>query len=155
MNPLVLNILIIIVVLIGVLGCILWLFPWLVKKGVPLGKFLDSAVDFIVKLGKGLDIANKILPANPILNIISIIDKWASIGVGQAEQLYHAGRLEKEERKQAALEVVYKVLGELNIELTDTIKALIDAAIENAVNALGHSPTPVPLISSSPSVTTP
>ncbi|MBZ9633219.1 hypothetical protein [Clostridium sp. FP1] len=47
-----------------------------------------------------------ILPNNPTVIILKTIEKWAKIGVGNAEQLYHSGEVTGEERatiKEAVL----------------------------------------------------
>lgn len=67
------------------------------------------------------------------------MQKWAQIAVGDAEQLYHAGDINKDERRKVAESVVESVLKELNIDIDENKRELIDAAIKNAVNELGHS----------------
>lgn len=130
-------------ILVGVLGVTIGVFPYLKKKGYPIDKTLDTAKDVLQKAGSALDVAGEILPANPAINILKTIQNWAKIAVGNAEQLYHAGDIEKDERATVAEQVVMNVLKELNITIDDNKKTLIDAAIKEAVNNLGHAPVDV------------
>ncbi|MBZ9633212.1 hypothetical protein G9F70_002795 [Clostridium sp. FP1] len=68
-----------------------------------------------------------------------MVEKWAKIGVGNAEQLYHSGEATGEERATIASNTVYNVLNEMNITVDDNKKILIDAAIKEAVLKLGHT----------------
>lgn len=122
----------------GTLGAMLVGFPLLRKKGVNVGTALDKAESVVDTSGKILDVAKEVLPTNPALVTLEVIEKWAKIAVGQAQQLYHAGDISKEGRKAIAETSVYSVLKELNIDVTDSKKILINASIENAVNDLGH-----------------
>lgn len=130
-------------VIVGVLGVLIGVFPFLKKKGYPIEKTLNTAQDVLQKAGSALDVAGQILPANPAINILKTIENWAKIAVGNAEQLYHAGDIRKDERATVAEQVVLNVLKELNITVDDNKKALIDAAIKEAVNSLGHAPADV------------
>lgn len=133
-------VLMVVCVIIGVLGLTIGMFPLLKKKGYPVEKTLDTAEDVIDKAGSALDVAGEILPANPTINILKIIQSWAKTAVGNAEQLYHAGDIGKDDRATIAEQVVLNVLKELNITIDDNKKTLIDAAIKEAVNNLGHAP---------------
>ncbi|WP_234123435.1 hypothetical protein [Clostridium hydrogenum] len=133
------TIIIILAVTAGVLATLLFIFPLLKKKGVDAGKALDNAQTAVNTAGKLIDAATAVLPSNPALNILEIVEKWAKIAVGDAEQLYHAGDITKDERAKTAETVVLNVLSELKIDVDDNKKALIDAAIKNAVNDLGHA----------------
>lgn len=128
----------IIVVIIGVLGIIVGLVPYLKKKGINLKPYFDTANKVINKANNTVDILNEALPDNKVVDILEVIAKWAKIAVGNAEQLYHTGEIKKDERSEIADKVVNNVLELLNIPVTDNLKVLIDAAIEEAVNSLGH-----------------
>ncbi|KOF57577.1 MULTISPECIES: hypothetical protein [Clostridium] len=126
-------------VLGGVLGTIIFLFPYLKSKGVDLKSVLSDIENVVDVSGKAIDVISGIVPNNKAVNILEIIEKWAKIAVGDAEQLYHAGDISKDGRAEIAESVVYSVLKEMNINIDDNKKELINAAIKNAVNDLGHS----------------
>ena len=96
----------------------------------------DKVIDGTDSLIK---IADSIVPNNPILNTIKIIEKYAKIGVYHSEQLYIDSKLNGEERNDKAKETIYSVLKELKINITPNISKIIDGAIEAEVLALGHS----------------
>ena len=122
----------------GVLGTILGAVPYLKKKNVNV----DGAIKELNSKGElvqaAVDEIKPLLPT-PAQGVINIIEKWAPIAAGSAEQLYHAGDIGKDDRAGSAEKVVYSVLKEMNIEIDDNKKNIINAAIKNAVNDLGHS----------------
>lgn len=121
----------------GVLGTILGITPYLKRKNVNVdgalkelnskGELVQAAVDEI-----------KPLLSTPAQNIINVIERWAPIAAGSAEQLYHSGDIGKDDRAGVAESVVLNALKELKIEVDDNKKTLIDATIKNAVNDFGH-----------------
>lgn len=123
----------------GVLGTIIFLFPYLKSKGINIKSVLMDIKSVINVSEKLIDTASGIVPDNKALNAVKAIEEWAKIAVGDAEQLYHSGDICKEERAKVAESVVYSVLKEMNIEIDDNKKSIITAAIQNAVNDLGHS----------------
>lgn len=123
----------------GVLGTIMFLFPYLKSKGINIKSVLMDIRSVINVSDKLIDAASGIVPDNKALNVVKAIEEWAKIAVGDAEQLYHSGDICKEERAKVAENVVYSVLKEMNIEIDDNKKNIINAAIKNAVNDLGHS----------------
>ena len=99
-------------------------------------KVIDGA-DSLIK------IANNIVPNNPVLNVIKIIEKYAKTGVYYSEQLYLNSKLDKNERKDNAKETIYSILKELKINITPNVSKIIDGAIEAEVLALGHAPVDI------------
>lgn len=132
------NFVIIIAVIVFVLGVVIGLIPYIKNKGINTDKALDTAQKVIDGSGKILKVANEVLPNNPAVNILSVIEKWAAIAVGNAEQLNHTGAIQKDQRAAEAEKIVLNVIGELNIKLTDSEKELIHAAMGSAINDLGH-----------------
>lgn len=132
------QLLVISIVVGGVLG-FLGAIPYLKKKGIDVNKVVDTTENVIKAAEPVINLVSAIAPGSKAIDILKTIEKWAVIAVGQAQQLYHAGTIKNDERKQVAENAIYKVLEELNIELTDARKDLINAAIENAVNDLGHA----------------
>ncbi|WPC42785.1 hypothetical protein [Clostridium sp. JS66] len=120
----------------GVIGFIAGI-PYLKKKGIDVSKGIDTAkaADPVINA------ASTLLPNNKAIDILKTIEKWSTIAVGQAQQLYYAESIEKDERISTAQNVVYNALLELNIPLDENKKNLINAAIENAVKDLGHNKT--------------
>ncbi|PJI07459.1 MULTISPECIES: hypothetical protein [Clostridium] len=126
-------------VLAGAIMVMLIVFPILKKRGIDVNDVLEQTRKAVDSSGKILTIVKSAVPNNGVLNILDIVQKWAQIAVGDAEQLYHAGDISKDERTKVAESVVESVLKELNIDIDENKKELIDAAIKNAVNELGHS----------------
>ncbi|AKA68568.1 hypothetical protein [Clostridium scatologenes] len=122
---------------IGFLGGI----PFLKKKGVNIAQGIDTASNIVKAADPAINIASSLLPNNKAIGILKTIEKWATIAVGQAQQLYYAESIGRDERISTAQNVVYNALLELNIPLDTNKKNLINAAIENAVKDLGHNKT--------------
>lgn len=124
---------------VGVLGIVLGILPYAKKKDINV----DGAIKELNSKGELIQAAvDEIKPILPTQaqGVINLIEKWAPIAAGNAEQLYHAGDISKDDRAGAAESVILNVLKELNITVDDNKKALIDATIKNAVNDLGHAP---------------
>lgn len=128
-------------VVLAVIAIVVGLVPFLRKKGVNLNSYFATANNVVTKANYTIDFLNEVMPDNKVVDILEIIAKWAKIAVGNAEQLYHTGEIKKDERAEVANKVVINVLEMLNIEVTDNLKTLINAAIEDAVNTLGHEIT--------------
>ncbi|HCW04436.1 MAG TPA: hypothetical protein DGK91_07875 [Clostridium sp.] len=129
---------IILAVTIGVIAIVVGLVPFLKKRGINLTSYFATANKVVNKANYTVDLLNQALPDNKVVDILEIIAKWAKIAVGNAEQLYHTGEIKKDQRAEVADRVVNNVLEILNIEPTENLKFLINAAIEEAVNALDH-----------------
>lgn len=125
--------------LVGVIIVMLIIFPVLKRKGIKVQDLLDQTKKVVDSSGDILNVVKTLMPNNNVVNILQIVEKWAEIAVGDAEQLFHAGEIDKCDREAVAKSVVLNVLKELNIDVDDSKKQLIDAAIKNAVNELGHS----------------
>lgn len=123
----------------GVIGTIMFLFPYLKKKGIDVTSVLLDVRKVVDTSDKIIDTVNEVLPGNPAVGALQVIEKWAQIAVGDAEELYHTGDICKADREKVAKSVVLSVIKELNIEIDENKRQLIDAAIKNAVNDLGHS----------------
>lgn len=117
--------------------------PALTKKGVDLDKYIKTADAVVDKAGALIQASDSLLPNNPIVNTVKIIEKWAKVGVDYAEQLYNTSKLDKEARNDKAKEQVYAVLKLLGVETTPEIDKIIDGAIEAEVLALGHTPVDI------------
>jgi hypothetical protein len=125
-------------VTVGVLG-IIFGFAMARKKKIPVGEILNTANDIINTAGAVINEADKLLPGNKVITILQLIEKWTKYGVGNAEQLYHSGELDADQRLKTAQQVVYTALAQFGITPTEDQQLLINAAIQHEVNALGHS----------------
>lgn len=119
---------------VGFLGAI----PYLKKKGINIDNDIDIANNIVTAAEPVINVADALLPNNPAVGILKTIEKWAKIAAGDAEQLKHAGDINGDQRADAAEKVVNAVLKELNVEVTDNRKILIDAAIKDTVGSFGH-----------------
>lgn len=126
----------------GVAGAVLGsgsVFALLRKKGVDVSKVIDTVDQDLATIQPVINLANAIVPGNPIVNVVDIIDKAAITGAKYAEQLCHANQLtSNEDRKTAAKDTVYAALKEFNITPNANQEQLINATIEAAVSDLGH-----------------
>jgi hypothetical protein len=143
MNQTTIQLIIMLLVVACVLCVLIVLLPYLKKKGVNVSTLLDNAQKTTETIDKALVVVQDILPNNPAVIVLKLIEKWAKIAVGNAEELYHSGEVTSEERAVIASQTVYNVLGEMNITVDDNKKILIDAAIKEAVLNLGHTKDPV------------
>jgi hypothetical protein len=67
---------------------------------------------------------------------MQLIIDYSKLAVEYAEQLYLNGTITKEERKDTAINYVYKALDVQKIEITEDMKHIINASIEAAVYLL-------------------
>lgn len=127
-------------VLVGVIGGIFGLAPYLKKKGIDTEKVLDTTGNVLEATEPFIQLAKTIPALKPGATLIDWIEKKAVAGVKAAEQLAHAGSLKTNEEKfNAAQNTVYAALKEINVEPTLNQKKLISDFIQEAVNDLGHT----------------
>lgn len=124
-------------VVIGVLVTLLAGIPYLKKKGINIEDVIKELKNDSTIAKAVADEVKPLLP-KPMQGVVDIIEKWAPIAVGNAEQLAHTGDIDKADRGKVAEDVVLNVLKDLNITPTENQLYIIDASIKNAVNALGH-----------------
>ncbi|WP_195603730.1 hypothetical protein [Clostridium tyrobutyricum] len=128
-------------VLVGVIGGIYGLVPYLKKKNINTEKILDTTGDVLKATEPLIQVAKGIPSLKPAATLVDWIEQKAVAGVKAAEQLAHAGSLQTNEEKfKSAQETVYAALKEINVTPTDNQKKLIDDFIQEAVNDLGHAP---------------
>jgi hypothetical protein len=110
-----------------------YLFITAAKKGWKIGGTLQAA-------DKAVDIADIIVKAlSPLFPaaFITITEKiigYAKTAVAAAEQLYTAGNLQGEQRKQYAISFITDALKQENCEVTPELQKLIDTAVEASVS---------------------
>jgi FtsZ-binding cell division protein ZapB len=121
---------------VGAGTTVLVLLPALKRKGVDTGEILQKVDAGLQEVKKYTDAAKAIVPGNKFLNILSIIEHYAEIGVGQAQQLNVSSQLPADQRKKSAEDYVYSVLQKLGIEVDDNVKTIVSGAIESKVYEL-------------------
>ncbi|WP_195509687.1 hypothetical protein [Clostridium tyrobutyricum] len=128
-------------VLVGVIGGIYGLVPYLKKKNINTEKVLDTTRDVLKATEPLIQVAKTIPSLKPAATLVDFMEQKAMSGVKAAEQLAHAGSLQTNEEKfKSAQETVYAALKEINVTPTENQKKLIDDFIQEAVNDLGHAP---------------
>lgn len=121
-------------VVLGALGGI----TYCRKKGINIDKNIDTFNNVVNTAEPIVGVADALFPNNPAVTVLKTIENWAKIAAGNAEELKHAGDINGDQRVAAAEKVVNAVLKELNVDLTDNRKILIDAAIKDVVSSFGH-----------------
>lgn len=122
----------------GIVGTVIGAIPYLTKKGVNVQGTIQNVEKGLTAADGVLTVASELLPGNPIVNALKIVDKYAHVGVNQAEQLYLTSQLPADQRNDKAKETIYAALTAANITVTPEIEKIIDGAIEAEVLALGH-----------------
>ena len=128
-------------VTVGVTGIVLGALGGITycrKKGINIDKNIDNFSTVVNAAEPIVGVADALLPNNPAVAVLKTIEGWAKIAAGNAEELKHAGDINGDQRATAAEKVVTAVLKELNVEVTDNRKILIDAAIKDTVGSFGH-----------------
>lgn len=138
MNNTMITIGITLIVTLCVMGIIVGLMPMLAKKGIKVNEVLDKTGMVVEGVGTAVGVANKLFPNNSTIDIVAKIQNYARLGVHEAEQLYIASYLDKNERKVKAKDTIYAALKLLNIERNAEIDTIIEGAIEAECLALGH-----------------
>jgi len=86
-------------------------------------------------------IVNNLGIPTEIKQTIDMIMEYSTKAVEYAEQLYKSGQLDKDKRKEKAVEYVNEILSLSNIIVTDEINKIIVATIEAAVLLLPKTHT--------------
>ncbi|ADK16127.1 hypothetical protein WX45_01847 [Clostridium ljungdahlii DSM 13528] len=127
-------------VLVGVIGGIFGLVPYLNKRNIDVDKVLNTTEQVLTATEPLIKISETLPALKPAGSLIDWMEQKAKAGVKAAEQLYHSGMLKTDEdRFKAAQNTVYAALKEINVEPTMNQKKLISDFIQEAVNDLGHA----------------
>jgi len=113
--------------------------PLLKRKGVDVDGILGQTKQALSILTEVMNTLRPFLTGVKGVDIVDKIIEASKIGVGNAEQLWHIGKLEAGERNAAAKDYVYEALKFIGVERTPEIELLVDGAIEQCVLELGHS----------------
>ncbi|MBX4266520.1 hypothetical protein [Clostridium estertheticum] len=122
----------------GIGTAVLFLMPFLKKKNIKVDEIINKLDSVLDGADAAIIVADKILPANPILDILKTLEKYTRIGVDQAEQLCIDSKLSKDERNAKSKETTYAALKLLKVEVTPDVVKIVDGVIEAEVLALGH-----------------
>lgn len=127
-------------VLVGVIGAIFGLVPFLKKKGVDTEKVLDTTQNVLEAAEPLIQVAKTIPSLRAGATLVDLIQDKAISAAKIAEQLGHAGKLQDNDEKfNYARNTVYSILKEIDVDPTDNQKKLIDDFIQEGVNDLGHA----------------
>jgi hypothetical protein len=125
-----LNIFIAIIITIIIYELNKYLVKWVEVKNVPLSMVL-------IILNKLFELFEKFIPnlnfTSNTKNILQLILESSEIAVKYSEQMYLSGQIQKDERKDKAIEVVETTLTDANIKINEERKELINATIESTV----------------------
>lgn len=120
----------------GVASTVLSAIPFLIKKGVNVEKSIQNVEKGLTAADAVITVGSELLPTNPIVDALKVVEKYAHIGVNQAEQLYLSSQLPSEQRIVKAKETIQAALTSANITVTPELDKIIDGAIEAEVLAL-------------------
>jgi hypothetical protein len=119
-------------IVIAVLGIGYFLIPFLKRKGwfsTEDAKGTTQLMELIGAILKNVDFNNKNLQDK-----VNLIFEITETSVKYVEQTMTTE--DNSKKKEYAVSTVEQILAQLNIELTDEIKHLIEVGIESAVNSL-------------------
>ena len=102
----------------------------------------DKTEALVAKVKEGLDQAHSInntfstVVPESVTNIVDKIISYAYVVVAAVEQGYKKGTIDKDLRKDTAMEKIFKMLSLAGIEVTDEMTPVMDDAIEAEVSRL-------------------
>lgn len=129
-------ILLIVAAVVVVFGGISVLIPLLIKKGFDVSGVLEGSATVLSTADTVVDTLQEFFPDVPAFALVDKIIGWAQKSAEAAEQLYKTSTIEAGQRKEEATKLVYEFIGAAGIELDDTMKKVVEGAIEAAVFAL-------------------
>ena len=112
--------------------------PFLKRKGVDVDNVLESAKTVLSTANATMETLRPFLPAGAGADTFDKIMSAAQVGVANAEQLCHIGKLPADKRKEAARQYINEAVKMMGIDMTPEVGKLIDGAIEANVLELGH-----------------
>lgn len=135
-NSVGLSLLLVLLVVTVIMVAIIIVLPKIVAKGVDVARSITSAQNALNTSDAIIKVADTLIPNNPGIDILKAIEAYAQKGVGAAEQLYTASKLEADQRNAKANEIVNSALKVLDVEVTPSIQKVINGAIEAEVRVL-------------------
>ena len=140
MNP-VYMVLIVVGISAAIIAGIYIVTPLAIKKGLKVGETLETSKTVLDTVDVALDGVKLLVPGNKVLEVIDKIIEYAQKAAEAAEQMYKASKIEKEERNDAAKNLVYDCLAEAGIDRTEQIEQIVSGMIEAAVLTLPKTHT--------------
>lgn len=129
-------ILAIVAAVVVVFGGLAVVIPYLVKKGINVSGVLDGTETVLTTADNVVDTLQGFFPDVPAFALIDRVIGWAQKAAEAAEQLYKTSTIAADQRKAEATKLVYEFIEATGIELDDSMKKVVDGAIEAAVFAL-------------------
>ena len=129
-------ILVIVAAVLVVFGGLAVAIPVLVKKGINISGVLSDTSTVLTTADTVVDTLQGFFPDVPAFTLIDRVIGWAQKAAEAAEQLYKTSKIEADQRKAAATKLVYDFIEAAGIDIDDTMKKVVEGAIEAAVFAL-------------------
>lgn len=129
-------ILAIVAAVVVVFGGLAVVIPYLVKKGINVSGVLNGTETVLTTADTVVDTLQGFFPEVPAFALIDKVIGWAQKAAEAAEQLYKTSTIAADQRKAEATKLVYEFIEAAGIELDDTMKKVVEGAIEAAVFAL-------------------
>lgn len=114
-------------------------FPALKRQGVDAGAVLQTASGVLGVADQVTDALKAAFPNSAAVNMVDRVIDYAAVGVKQAEQLAHTNEIERDKRKEKAVEWTRNALKAAGYEITPEVEKIIAGSVEAAVLAMGHS----------------
>lgn len=118
------------------MSIMLYLIPYLQKKGWNIGGYLGSAATITKLINSIIDAIKPYIAPNSTFDLVKEIFGITEKAVTFAEQAYKDAQCEADERKSVAKKYTIDCLNLAGIEVTEDIEKLIDGALEAAVFVL-------------------
>ena len=126
-----------------IIGCVfvtmsimMYLIPYLQKKGWNIGGYLGSAATITKLINSIIDAIKPYITPNSTFDLVEKIFEITEKAVTFAEQAYKDAQCEADQRKSVARKYTIDCLKLAGIEVTEDIEKLIDGALEAAVFVL-------------------
>ena len=148
------TLLIVLGIIVAAMLVLAFVVPVLKKRGIDLDKVLAQTQSAINTASTAFALVKPFVDDKNTVDVGDKILTAASIGVGNAEQLLHIGKIPAERRHDEALKYVRDTLFLANVPWSNEVEALTEGAIQASVNALGHKPPTVVLEYKPPDGTT-
>jgi len=133
------TLLIVLGIIVAAMLVLAFVVPVLKKRGIDLDKVLAQTQSAINTASTAFALVKPFVDDKNTVDIGDKILTAASIGVGNAEQLLHIGKIPADKRHSEAMKYVQNTLGLAGVEWTPDVEALAEGAIQASVNALGHN----------------
>ena len=126
----------VIAIALFVIAALLAILPTLRRKGVDVEGIIAEAKNVTATASNIVERVTPFIDNAKVNDVTEKVIYYAHIGTGMAEQLYKAGKLDKDERNKAATDFIYDTLTLAGVERTPEIERLTEGAIEACVYAL-------------------